>query len=43
MAAGIELLRSRLPERIEPGWLVCRADTSRALSDDVRTLPVEWV
>jgi hypothetical protein len=43
MASGIELLRSRLPDRIDPGWLVCRCDTSRALSDSVRTLPVEWV
>jgi hypothetical protein len=43
MASGIELLRSRLPERIEPGWLVCRGAGSRALSDNVRTLPIEWV
>jgi hypothetical protein len=43
MASGIELLRSRIPDRIEPGWLVCRSDVSRALSDNVRTLPVEWV
>lgn len=43
MASGIELLRSRLPDLIEPGWLVCRSDNCRALSDHVRTLPVEWL